>query len=454
MIAAPRPTAHAPRAWLRPLYAMLAGTTLAALFGCAEVDDIMVDRPAIDVVESRCTTIELVGLRRADRLAVSEDGRIALAGSRIDADGFEAGRAFQLDPVVGTARVFDSARPHSVATWLGGLAYVDAGGQLRPVDPEPLDGRPITIPGGMPTNAIGKASDIYVHGDSIWVSTRARDALRPRAIVRLGADGGSTRVDAQYGTLGARLDDDWLDATPTVRSFVPGPDDRVYAVGRARAAAIEHAALRPGDRPREDLGFVSVARATRPPIGRNDIAFRALEHAITIWQQPDFWPMRIVLDQDERPTVFYITGHSGQRIAAGHPHMAQVSASGALVGPRRLPLPAFAEHGGVQAALPLADGGWLIGGSACRPGRSMCKGFVSRLDRDLQPLWTTFVVRERASAVVDLKRVDDRIYALGVSSPYCCEYDTFRNGGWLVEVMDDGSCPAAPTLRADGRWLR
>lgn len=424
------------------------------LFGCGQPDDPEPQRPSIEVTESRCNTVELVGLRRADRLAVSEDGRIALAGSRVDEEGYEAGRVFELDPRSGAAQVFDSAAPHTVVAWLDGAAYTDRGGRLAPADPEDTAQRPLALPDGMPTNVIGSAPDAYVEGDSIWVSTHVRDALRPRAIVRLTAHGAGARVDAQYGTLGARLGDDWLDATPKVRAFVPGPDDRVYAVGRARAASVEHADLRPSDRPRVDLGFVSVARATRPPVGENDIAFRAVEHAVTVWPQAAFWPMRVVLDHRQRPTVLYITGHSGKRITDGWPHMARIAPTGALVDPRPLPLPAFAQHGGIQAALPLADGGWLIGGSACRPGRSICKGFVSRIDRDLETTWTAYVVRETASTVVDLQRIGDRIYALGVSSPYCCEYDTYRNGGWLVEVMDDGACPDAPTLPADGRWLR
>lgn len=431
---------------------------LTSLAGCGQPAEPEPDRPTIQVEESRCQTVELAGLRRADRLAVSPDGRLGLAGSRVDEDGFEAGRAFELDPSVGTVRVHDSPHPRSTVAWIEGELYTDGPSALEPADPDAKAPIRFPLPDGIPTDGIAKAPDVFVRDDIAFMATDTREALRPEAVVRLVDDGEWSVVDAHYGTLGARLGDDWLDATPSIRSFVPGPDDRVYAVGRARAASVEHADLRPADRPRTYVGFISVARATRPPVSIDEVPFDAVDHVVSSWQQPDFWPMRVVLDHQARPTVLYITGHDGKRIEQGRPFMARISPTGELIDPRPLPLPDLgdgqAAHGGVQAALPLEDGGWLIGGSACRPGRSLCKGFVSRLDRKGAAQWTAFVVREAASAVVDLQRIDGRIYALGVSSPYCCEYDTFRNGAWLVEVMEDGRCPDTPTLPADGRWLR
>ncbi len=451
-----RSVSRAPRARVRPLYVTLAVGALAPLVGCGQPAEIEPDRPSIAVEESRCSTVELVGLRRADRLVVADDGRIGLVGSRVDEDGYEAGRAFELDPYTGEARVFDSSHPRTVAAWIDGVLYTDGRGALEPADVDSAGPQRFAVPDGLPVDVSGDSPDLYVSGDEALMACKAHDALRPEMILRLADRDGQSELVAHHGILGARLGDDWIDATPEIRSFVPTPDGRVYAVGRARAASVLHADLRPADRPRTYVGFVSIARATRPEA--EDGAFDALDHAVATWQQPDFWPMRVVLDHQQRPTVLYITGHEGKRIEQGRPYMARLSPEGELIDPRPLPLPDLgthgAEHGGVQAALPLEDGGWLIGGSACRPGRSMCKGFVSRLDRKGEPLWTGFVVRESASTVVDLALVDGRVFALGVSSPYCCEYDSYRNGGWIVELEGDGTCPTHPVFAADGQWLR
>lgn len=452
-----RTVVRAPVARFRPLCVALVLGGITPLAGCGEPIELDSTRPSIAVDESRCTSVDLVGLRRADRLAVSADGRIGLAGSRVDPDGYEAGRAFELDPYTGEARVYDSPLPRTVAVWIDGVLHTDGPTALEPADPDAAPSTPFALPRGLPIDRLGEAPDVYLDGDTALLASNAHDALRPKAVVRLARGDelpGGALLESHYGTLGARLGDDWIDATPSVRSFVPGPDGRVYAVGRARAASAEHADLRPADRPRAYVGFVSVARETRPDVGADAIRLDADEHIVAAWHQPDFWPMRVVTDHGGRPTVLYITGHEGKRIEQGWPHMARLSPTGELVDPRPLPLPDFAEHGGVQAAVPLSDGGWLIGGSACLSGRSLCKAFVSRLDRRGDVIWTDFVVRESASSVVDLHVADDRIYALGVSSPYCCEYDTFRNGGWLVELMDDGTCPDAPNLPRDGRWLR
>lgn len=451
------PVVRAPAARFRPLCAALLLGGITPLAGCGDPIEYEATRPSIAVEESRCTSVELVGLRRADRLALAADGRLGLAGTRVDPDGFEAGRVFELDPRSGAARVFDSEAPREVALWIDGVLHTDGPTALQPADPDMTPWTPFMLPSGLPTDRLGEAPDAWLDGDTALVASNAHDALRPKAVLRLARSDvaeGDAMLESHYGTLGATLGDDWIDATPSVRSFVPGPDDRVYAVGRARAASVDDADLRPTDRPRTYVGFVSVARETRPEVSLDAISLDADEHTVRAWHQSDFWPMRVVTDHAGRPTVLYITGHSGKRIEQGWPHMARLSPAGELVDPRPLPLPDFAEHGGVQAAVPLRDGGWLIGGSACRPGRSLCKAFVSRIDRAGDVMWTEYVMRAAANTVVDLQRAGDRIYALGVSSPYCCEYDTYRNGGWLVELMDDGACPETLTLPPDGRWLR
>lgn len=444
-----------PRASRTRVHPLLVCVTLGAM-ACGELTELEAERPSIAVAESRCGTVELVGLRRADRLVAASDGRLGLAGTRVDLDREEAGRAFELDPRSGAARVFDDPHPRTLATWIDGVLYTDERSALVPADPRADAAPRFPLPEGLRTDRIGRAADVWIDGDRALLATRPNDAVRPEAVVQIADDGRSVALEAHFGVLGARLGDDWIDAAPSIRSFVPGPDGRVYAVGRARAAAVEHAALPASDRPRDYIGFVSVARGARP--SADGEAFEAVEHSVSTWRQPDFWPLRVMLDHRGRPTVLYIVGHDGKRIAAGRPYIARLSPEGALIDPEPLPLPHLgsqpAEHGGVQAALPLEDGGWLVGGSACLPGRSLCKGFVSRLDRKLAVQWTGFVVREAASAVVDLQRIDGRIYALGVSSPYCCEYDSYENGAWLVEFEADGACPDTPSFGAHGRWLR
>ncbi len=455
-----RDVIRAPRARVRPLCAALALGCINPLVGCGEPLEMEAHRPSIPVAESRCGTVDLVGLRRADRLAIGPEGRIGLAGTRVDDEGYEAGRVFELDTRSGAVRVFDDDQPLQLAVWIDGVLHTNGPTALVPADPDvPWPSTRFALPSGLPTDRLGEAHDVYVQGESALVAANAHDALRPKAVLRLArtpAEPPGVMLEGHFGQLGARLGGDWLDATPTVRSFVPGPDDRVYAVGRARAASAVYADLPPSERPRAYVGFVSIARETLPPVSAGvdgRMSLRAEDHIVRAWHQPDFWPMRVVRDHTGRPTVLYITGHDGKRIEQGWPHMARLSPAGELVDATPLPLPGFATHGGIQAALPLDDGGWLLGGSACLPARSACKGFVSRVDAAGAVTWTGFVVRERASTVVDLQIVDGRIFALGVSSPYCCEYDTYRNGGWFVEMELDGTCPEVRRLPPDGDWL-
>lgn len=448
---------------VRPLCAAASiGCITALVAGCGEVEQPSIARPPIEVDEVRCAPVELAGLRRADRLAVAADGRIGLAGTRVDGEGFEAGRVFELDPRGGRPPiVYDDPDPRRLVAWVDGVLHTDGETSLEAADRDaPPPSSAFALPAGLPTDRLEEAFDVYVQGDTALVAASAHDSLRPKALLRLARPAPERpdfTLDAHYGQFDARLGDDWIDATPTVRSFVPGPDDRVYAIGRARAASIADADLPAAERPRTYVGFVSVSRETAPPVQPDvpgPMTLRADEHIVRTWHQPDFWPMRMIRDHAGAPRVLYITGHEGKRIADGWPHMARVSSDGSLEDAIALPLPDFAAHGGVQAALPLDDGGWLLGGSACRPGRSMCKAFVTRMDSAGDVIWTQMMVQDQASTVVDLHLDGDRIYALGVSSPYCCEYDSYRNGAWLVEVMADGSCPDAPTLPPDGRWLR
>jgi len=444
--------------------AALIGCAITLGFGCGEPAPEDPARPGISVEEVRCSPVELVGLRRAERIAVSDDGRMGLAGTRVDEEGYEAGRVFEIDAELGTVEVYDSIQPRSLAVFIDGVLHTDGEAAIEPAaeDGGPPFSAAFAVPDGLVTNRLGEGFDIYAEDDTVIVGARRHGALRPKSIVRLGRLGSeppwSYTIESHYGSFGSNLGDDWIDATPSIRSFVPGSGGRVYSIGRARAAHVSDKDLTPAERPRAYVGFVSVSSETRPPVtsaheGENSPSLWADEHIVRTWHQREMWPMRMVRDHDGHPMVLYIEGHEGKRIASGKPHMARVDSNGNLFDDIELPLPEFAEHGGVQTAVPIGDGGWLIGGSACRPGRSMCTGFISRLDEFGDLLWTQQFMRSRASTVIDIHVDGDRIYALGAQSPYCCEYDSFRNGTWMVELTVDGTCPQTLTLPTDTRWL-
>lgn len=218
-------------------------------------------------------------------------------------------------------------------------------------------------------------------------------------------------------------------------------------------AAFRHIALLPD-------GDVVTAGTSVPALDDGRLAFvewldgqTGESRARQFWLQREVEPMRIVLDRAGRPHLLALEGHSGDRYQRGRPFIARIGPDAALHDRVDIDLPDDAAHGALLAAAALDDG-WILGGSACGPGRTWCEAWIHRT-RGAETVWSRRLLRSVAASVNDLTVVDDRVVAVLASSRYCCEFNDFDHDAWLWELdLDDGGCDAEPLFPLDGRLLR
>lgn len=401
------------------------------LAGCGEqpIDGQERGRPGIDPGERICGPVEVGPMGRAERFLHRPDGEIYLVGNSYNRFRQAAGKVVQFDPTgalrpllfrlgwsVDSMALTDRGlvtamdRGHFVS-WpemqvdtpvtLGAFNWIQemTTRELLPVGEDFVAGG-ITLSQGEEAPVIFK---MHPADQSItWYHTYTNNRLQPA-------------IDGRYVSIAAR------------------PDGDIVAVGR---------------------GLSVIDWTSRYGFYVRVDAEDGTERVRRDHPQKDFEPVRLVHDRAGELVVLAIEGHEGVRYERARPFLARFDRNGDLVDKLRVPLPQGTAQGAVLSALPMRDGGWILGGSACGEQRAWCQAWVVRIDRRGEVKWSRMVPRNVAATVNDLTVVGNRLFAAISSSYYCCEFDELDYDVWLWELDLDGNCPLDPALELDGTVFR
>lgn len=434
--APPAPTPPTPNGppWPFALVALLIGV---AAFACGEdaLDPGPAWRPAIDAGVTRCGPLEVVPLDHAESIAALPGGDLVLVGNSFDPFHAPSGHMIRFDPAgQRESEVIHLERSVAALTpAIDHLLLTDHGGFHSRWGVRPLELLDRLDPSEF--DAVTASETALTPGNHLFVGGYERLGQHsPRTPSVMVYD-----LDLQRSPLSARLRR--TDASGNVLGSVGEVTALLYLSGvdRVLVAGIDAS---PGDDP-ERFGFLAA-------LGPTGLSFD-LRHR----PQAEFEPLKLVLDEQNRPWVLAVEGHSGNRYREAQPFMARVDPATLELRDRRvIELPDDASQGALLDAVALPDGGWIFGGSVCGEERTWCQAWLGRLDRRGQIVWSRRASRDVAATVSDLHLIGQRIVAAVSSSTYCCQWRELHQDGWLWSVDTDGTCPADNRLRRDGFVFR
>lgn len=443
---------------------------LALAWGCApevdaglEPDD--VQRPNIETGADRCGPVEIVGLDHAARIIDGAGGALLIIGNHFLPRQIPVGRIVRLYPDAEyDAQRFELESPiHAVAASGNQMILTGDQGAGYPWTLRPLAGEaafndgfafwsittfdsPVTTT----TSVTGRGRHVFIGGSRRYGPDHRMRVIPSVQGFRIGT-GERVYLTPIYPPEGeGGLNDE--DARVNSLLYVPDADRLLVAGNNAIRIAIEDPVDENGD---PIPGPVYVDEPPRLGMLATLTAAGDLVKS-RHWPQRELEPRKLVLDGQGRPWVLAVEGHQGKRYAEGRSFMARIDPVGLDIVERiEAPIPAGITLSGLLDAIPLDDGGWLLGGSVCGAERTWCQAWIARIDARGALLWERRTTRDVASAVTDLHLVGkDRVIATVSSSVYCCQWHRLHQDAWLWELELDGRCPVDGALKRDGRILR
>lgn len=421
----------------------------ALAWGCAgeELDQPQVHRPTIDAESDRCGPIEIVPIDHAEQIFDLPGGDLAIIGNDFDQFHGADGHIVRIDPT-GTrpsSEVNTNRAIASVALLADSFLVTDFQGLQAHWDMQPLQLRRRLEP---------------TRYDQV---TALDAAVTPNQWLFVG---GYTRLGFGSPRAPSVMAFDLTGEQPYSTSIFirVRPDGRIIG-SDGEITSLLHVPgepeLLPGQPP-ESENRVLIAGADAPPSEAPDrlgllavVEPRGYVNRKRYWPQVEMEPVRLLLDNQQRPWVAAVEGHTGDRYITAKPFLARVDMQTLdLLDIIRVPLPEEASQGGLLDALQLENGDWIVGGAACGDDRTWCQAWMARVDATGSVIWSRRATRDVAATVSKLHRVGDRVIATVSSSVYCCQWRELRQDGWLWALETDGSCPVESGLRRDGVILR